>query len=71
MKKTIKVSLSLLLCIFTLSGCGKGETTSYTLGVGQTSKSSIYDDNGSKINYTFKLNSTDKSKANITFKANK
>lgn len=158
MKKTIKVSLSLLLCILTLSGCGKGETTipsstpgstntvtpttptdkdtttsstnaehkytdfseglvlyhvdaqlisykyngqtgldlfttndhgedyytgvnlielekltssSYTLGVGQTSKSSIYDDNGSKINYTFKLNSIDGSKANITFKANK
>ena len=27
MKKTIKASLSLLLCILTLSGCGKGETT--------------------------------------------
>lgn len=71
MKKSIKASLSLLLCIFTLSGCGKSETTSYTLGIGQTSKSSIYDDNGSKINYTFKLNSMDGSKANITFKANK
>lgn len=46
-------------------------SSSYTLGVGQTSKSSIYDDNGSKINYTFKLNSMDGSKANITFKANK
>lgn len=46
-------------------------SSSYTLGIGQTSKSSIYDDNGSKINYTFKLNSMDESKANITFKANK
>lgn len=46
-------------------------SSSYTLGVGQTSKSSIHDDNGSKINYTFKLNSMDGSKANITFKANK
>lgn len=46
-------------------------SSSYSLGVGQTSKSSIYDDNGSKINYTFKLNSMDGSKANITFKANK
>lgn len=46
-------------------------SSSYTLGVGQTSKSNIYDDNGSKINYTFKLNSMDGSKANITFKANK
>lgn len=46
-------------------------SSSYTLGVGQTSKSSIYDDNGSKINYTFKLNSMNGSKANITFKANK
>lgn len=27
MKKPIKASLSLLLCILTLSGCGKGETT--------------------------------------------
>ena len=27
MKKTIKASLSLLLCILTLSGCGKGETS--------------------------------------------
>lgn len=46
-------------------------SSSYTIGVGQTSKSSIHDDNGSKINYTFKLNSMDGSKANITFKANK
>ena len=46
-------------------------SSSYTLSVGQTSKSSIYDDNGSKINYTFKLNSMDESKANITFKVNK
>lgn len=54
-----------LIELVNVSGSG------YTLGVGQTSNSNIVDDYGNKIGYTFKLNSMDGSKANITFTANK